>query len=70
MSKFGNFAVTTLGILFCLCIAAVLVGIVGGWGMNIIQLFSCDFTEINNKEVLKIVGIIFIPIGAVMGWIG
>jgi hypothetical protein len=38
--------------------------------MNIIQLFSCDFTEINNKEVLKIVGIIFIPIGVIMGWIG
>ena len=71
MSKsVGNFIGTTLGILFCLCVVVFIGAFASGWVMNIIQLIGCDFTEIDAKEVLKIVGVIFAPIGAIMGWIG
>lgn len=42
----------------------------GGWVMNIAQLLSCDLTEVSVKEAMKIVGIVLVPVGAVMGWIG
>ena len=70
MSKSGNFVGTTLGILVCLFVVVFMAAFGAGWVMNIIQLFSCDFTEVDSKEVLKIVGVVFAPIGAVMGWIG
>jgi hypothetical protein len=69
MSKFvGNL----LGMAAVLCFLAFIGAFCAGYVMNIVQLFSCDFTEVEIKEMLKIVGAIpfFAPLGAIMGWIG
>lgn len=63
-----------VGTVFAAAIITAFVVLIGafasGWVMNIIQLVGCDFTEIDAKEALKIAGVVFAPIGAIMGWIG
>ena len=66
----GNIIGVTLGVVFLTAVAVFIGAFASGWVMNIIQLVGCDFTEIDAKEVLKIVGVVLAPIGAIMGWIG
>lgn len=40
-----------------------------GWIMNIVQLVQCDFASPYKAEVLRIVGIIIPPVGAILGYI-
>lgn len=42
-------------------------GIVG-WVLNIIQLFSTSFDPLTAVAVLRVIGVFFPPLGAVMGY--
>lgn len=66
----SNIVGTTLGVAVVGAALLFIGAFASGWVMNIIQLFGCDWTEVDLKEVLKIIGIPFAPIGAIMGWIG
>lgn len=50
-----------------------LVGIFIGWVANLIQIFStmpATFGEMTPFYVAKIIGVVFVPIGSVLGWVG
>ena len=66
----GNIIGTALGVAFFAAIVLFIGAFAFGYVTSIIQLFSCDWSEVDAKEALKIVGVIFVPIGAIMGWIG
>jgi hypothetical protein len=40
-----------------------------GWVMNIVAIAGSNFNDINGLLVLRIVGIFFGPLGAVLGWV-
>ena len=40
-----------------------------GWIMNIITIFSTMANPISGVFIIRIVGIIVAPIGAIMGWL-
>jgi hypothetical protein len=40
-----------------------------GWIMNIITIFSTMANPISGVFIVRIVGIIVAPIGAIMGWL-
>ncbi len=46
----------------------MMIGIVGGWVMNIVWLFGQDLVW-NMEQVLSVLGIVMAPLGAVMGWL-
>lgn len=66
MSKRKGFAL--LGVL----IVIVVIGLVGGIGYvrNIIGLTRCDFQAPYKAEVIRAVGVVVPPVGAIVGWIG
>ena len=72
MSRSSNIIGTTVGIAFFAAVAVFIGAFIAGYVMNIIQLFSCDFSQVDIKEMLKIAGAVpfLAPIGAIMGWIG
>lgn len=45
----------------------VVLAAVVGWVMNVFNLFSLT-TPLDAIEILSIVGLIILPLGAVMGW--
>lgn len=55
---------------YAVIILGFLVGLVGGWILNLYQLYHMNFDVITGQIVLKVVGIFVPPIGAVLGWIG
>jgi len=46
----------------------VLVALVWGWIANIVVLTNTDFKPPHKAEVLRIVGIVVVPMGAVLGF--
>jgi len=49
-------------------LAAFLVAIAGGWIINIISLAGMDWSQaITIEGVLRIVGVIVVPLGSIMG---
>ena len=55
--------------LFVGCIVFWLL-VVGGWVANIVKILGVDFSEpVTVEVVLRGVGIIFFPLGAVMGFL-
>lgn len=50
--------------LFCLSLALVAVV---GWIMNVVALAGMSFDPITTTLVLRCVGIVMVPLGAVMG---
>lgn len=47
---------------------AAIVGIIG-WGMNINALIQCDFEPKYRAEVIRAVGVVVPPVGAIAGWV-
>jgi hypothetical protein len=58
-----------IGFVFVLLIITVAVFGVVGWGMNIYKLCQCDFERSYRAEVIRCVGIVVAPAGAVMGYV-
>jgi len=52
-------------------LCGVVMIVVSGWVMNIMALAALTVSEttFGALEVLRVVGVVIIPIGAVMGWI-
>lgn len=48
--------------------AAIILGLMAGWVMNLVTLFHSNFTPITGALVLRVVGIFVAPIGGVMGY--
>ena len=42
--------------------------IIFGWGRNIYKLTKCNFSEPYKTEVIRSVGIVVFPIGAIIGY--
>jgi hypothetical protein len=47
----------------------ILVGGVIGWVMNIITLAQSNFDKIDGEIIVRAVGIIVAPVGAIVGWL-
>ncbi|HJV73145.1 MAG TPA: hypothetical protein VJ654_02900 [Noviherbaspirillum sp.] len=47
----------------------VIIGGGYGWIANIVKLFNADFTRITGALVLRCIGIVAAPLGAVMGYL-
>ena len=48
---------------------SIVVGFVSGWVMNILNLLGIETLTYTVQEVLMIVGVVFFPLGALMGWL-
>lgn len=46
---------------------ALVLTMIIGWVMNIVTIFSIDELVINGELILRVAGIIIVPIGAIMG---
>ena len=56
-------------VIFFLVWAFLFVFLVCGWVMNIISLVAMDWAApLGIEAILRVVGIILAPLGAVMGW--
>jgi vacuolar-type H+-ATPase subunit I/STV1 len=51
-----------------LALFAVVVGFIGGWIANIVWLIGQELV-FNMEQVLSIVGIVVVPLGALMGYL-
>jgi hypothetical protein len=56
---------------FALCVVAFFFVCAGGWIANIYKLAMCgvSFSEWGAMEVLRVIGIFLVPLGAVLGFI-
>ena len=41
----------------------------GGWVWNIVKLFSATFDPITGVLIMRVIGVFFPPLGAVMGFL-
>ena len=57
-------AFTVLGTAALIFIAGAI-----GWVMNIISVATADYTTLDAMEVMRIIGIVVAPIGAILGWV-
>jgi hypothetical protein len=60
--------------LSCFILAATLiVGSIYGWIVNLMSVFGYAFSdeafEWTGEVALRVVGVVFVPLGAVMGWL-
>ena len=54
-------------------VIAVIVGggmVAFGWIHNIIMLTTCNLNPVTMEPIMRVVGIPFVPLGVVMGFIG
>lgn len=49
-------------------VLALVLALGAGWVMNIVKLFGADFDPITGEVVLRAIGVVFAPLGAVIGW--
>jgi len=54
----------TLGIIWIAVVVATLVG----WVINIVELVAMPFDPITIEMIVRIVGVVFVPLGALMGY--
>lgn len=55
---------------FSVAFVLVVLVILAGWVMNIISLFSLEFSSVVTVEaLLRIIGIVVVPLGGVMGYL-
>jgi hypothetical protein len=47
---------------------ALFVFMVGGWGLNIYKLFSCDFEAPYKTEIVRGISLFAFPIASITGW--
>lgn len=47
----------------------VIVGVGYGWIENVIKLFNSDFAHLTGALVLRCIGVLVVPLGAVMGFL-
>ena len=52
-----------------LIIVVIWLAAIGGWVANIVKLAGMDFASITGMIVLRAVGIVFAPLGAVLGFL-
>lgn len=58
----------TAGLLGGLLIGAIILGGIVGWVMNIISVIHTVSDPITGMFILRCLGIIFAPLGAILGW--
>lgn len=58
----------TSAIWTAIIILAVFLGGVGGWVANIVAIANGNFTPLTGMMVLRVIGIFFAPLGAVLGY--
>lgn len=63
MSKQAGFTLTEL-----LIGLIVLVG-ASGWIWNVVKIATADFNDITGLLVLRVIGIFFAPLGAILGFL-
>lgn len=47
---------------------SLVVFIVGGWGLNLVAVFKHGFATYDFEFVVRVIGIVLVPIGVFMGW--
>lgn len=52
-----------------LLLAIIYIGGIGGWVWNIVKLAGMDFGAVTGMLVLRAIGIIAAPLGAVLGYL-
>lgn len=57
------------GVVLLIWIAVWILGVIG-WIMNIVQIVKTIDAPITGMFILKCVGVLAAPLGAVLGWIG
>lgn len=65
----GSFLVG-LGIFGYLTFVSLWIGIVIGWILNVIQILGMLDTTATGLLVMKAVGVILVPLGGILGWLG
>lgn len=51
-----------------LIILACVIAVAVGWGLNLAQLLALDELVLTGETVVRIIGIILVPVGAIMGY--
>lgn len=59
---------STLDLWTVIIFLAVFLAGVGGWVANIVAIANGDFTPLTGMMVLRVIGIFFAPLGAVLGY--
>jgi predicted tellurium resistance membrane protein TerC len=57
----------TIGMVVLVYIALLIFGVIG-WGMNVYKLVQCDFEAPIKAEVIRGIGIVVVPVGAIAGY--
>ncbi len=47
---------------------AIAVTLLIGWVINIVELVAMPFTPVTIEMIVRIVGVVFVPLGALMGY--
>ena len=66
--RFEN-ALAATGCLWTILCMSIILGLIVGYIMNIVALCNCDFEPNYKAEVIRSIGIVVPPVGAVAGWI-
>lgn len=55
---------------FALLFVTALLAMIAGWIGNVVQLAYADWTTITGLLILKVAGVLVVPLGSVLGWVG
>lgn len=69
MNKIKQIGFTQVEGILALAIAVVGVGGATGWILNIVKLCHSSFQPINPLLVLRFIGVLVAPLGAILGYI-
>jgi hypothetical protein len=59
----------TAGVVAVLLYLTLIIGGGYGWIANVVKLFHADFGHITGELVLRGIGVIAVPLGAIMGYL-
>lgn len=72
MSKRKGFTLIELLVVLVLCpvVLGMIFVVPVGYVLNVVALVQCDFEPSYKAEIIHGIGIVVIPVGVVVGWIG